>query len=125
MALVRPCTGRRMKGSRQSKGQGGRNGVLLRRGLHPKIGVLLPPPVSIDPSVTTPEAMMSEYSSQEGRVHELAAPDSSSPTLQAMLARVRKREADRHIVSRRISRKTPPGSVAASGSRSSLLLDAG
>ena len=95
MALARPCEGKRVKGDRQSRGQGGRNGLLqqlrnLRRGRHPKTGELLPPPVSIDASVDTPAAMLQDYSSQQGRVYRMATLESLSPTMQAMLERVRK-----------------------------------
>ena len=130
MALARPCAGQRVKGDRQSRGQGGRNGLLqqlrnLRRGLRPQTGVLLPLPISIDPTVSTPEAMLGEYSSQAGRTYQLATPDSLSPTMQAMFARVRKRVADRALIKIRILRKTSPGAIAAGGLHNLLLLDAG
>ena len=117
MALARPCTGKRVKGNRQSANQGGRNGLLqqlrnLRSGRHPKTRQLLPPPVSINPDLDTPAAMLDDYSSQHGRVYSLATEATLSPTMLAMLARVRKRAADNLIApvaKRRISVKTTPG----------------
>ena len=126
MALARPCTGKRIKGSRQAANQGGRNGLLqqlrnLRSGRHPKTRELLPPPVSINPDLDTPAAMLDDYCSQHGRVYALATPATLSPTMFAMLERVRKRAAENletPIAKRRISVKTSPGST---GSNSLLL----
>ena len=128
MALARPCTGKRIKGNRQAANQGGRNGLLqqlrnLRSGRHPKTRQLLPPPVSIDPSVDTLAAMLDEYSSQQGRTYALATLATLSPAMLAMLERVRKRAAESlesPIVKRRISVKTTPG--RSTTSKNSLLL---
>ena len=135
MALARPCTGKRVQGSRQSHNQGGRNGLLqqprnLRRGLHPKTGRLLPPPVPIDASSDAPPELTASYSSQAGRIYSLATPQTLSSSLQPMLARIRAREAaaaDAVIVGvpllkRRVSRKSAPGQDAATCSRNTLLL---
>ena len=128
MTLARPCPGRRIVGPRQSANQGGRNGLLqqlrnLKKGLHPKTGVLLPPPVQIDPSLDVPAEMAALYSSQHGRTYGLAAPESLSPPLQAMLERARKRQADMQLVApsvkRRISVKTSPN--VSNAGRNSLL----
>ena len=130
MSLSRPCPGRRVKGPRQSANQGGRNGLLqqlrnLRKGLHPKTCRLLPPAVPIDQSADVPDEMVANYSSQDGRVYQLATPETLSMPLQAMLTRVRKRQADRDaadgpMVKRRISAKSTPGD--SSTSRNSLPL---
>ena len=102
----------------QAANQGGRKGLLqqlrnLRRGLHPKSGRLLPPAVPIDQSLDVPAEMVASYASQEGRVYRVATPETLSAPLQAMLARVRKRDADRNaevlVVKRRITSKTSPG----------------
>ena len=122
MALARPCTGKRVKGDRQSRGQGGRNGLLqqlrnLRAGRHPKTRQLLPPPISIDPDMDTPPALLDDYQSQRGRTYALATESSLSPVMLAMLHRVRKRaadEAESRVVKRRISCKTTPGTVGSS-----------
>ena len=131
MTLARPCPGRRIVGPRQSANQGGRNGLLqqlrnLKKGLHPKTGMLLPPPVQIDPSLDVPAEMAALYSSQHGRTYGLATPESLSPPLQAMLERVRKRQADKQLeapsVKRRISVKTTPDVLGTSSSSNSLLM---
>ena len=127
MALARPCGGRRKVGSRQSANQGGRNGLLqqlrnLEKGLHPCTRALLPPPVPIDPHAEVPAAIRDSYSSQAGRRYHLGTPETLSPTLQPLLARVRQREAASRPVKRRVSRKTSPNDDAASSHRNSLLL---
>ena len=95
----------------------------LQKGLRPRTRALLPPPVPIDPSMDVPPEMTAAYSSQEGRTYGLATPDTLSPTLRAMLERVRKRAADRlteiPVAKRRIVTKTTPG---AAGSSSNALL---
>ena len=131
MTLAKPCPGRRVRGPRQSANQGGRNGLLqqlanLRKGLHPKTRHLLPPAVPIDPNAAVPLEMTASYLSQEGRVDSVATPETLSAPLQAMLARVRKREAERlaeaelPLAKRRISVKTTPSS--SSSCRNTLLL---
>ena len=133
MALARPCTGRRVRGSRQSHNQGGRNGLLqqlrnLQKGLYPRTRALLPPPIPIDASQAVPPEMIAAYSSQEGRSYQLATPETLSPALLPMLARIRAREAAASvgpvapIVRRRASRKTTPGQDAASSMRNAHLM---
>ena len=128
MALAKPCSGRRVRGPRQAANQGGRNGLLqqlrnLQRGLYPKTDRLLPPAVPIDQSADVPAEMIANYASQEGRVYQLATPETLSAPLQSMLERVRKRVADRNAelpaAKRRISVKTSPS--AAGSSRNTLL----
>ena len=128
MALAKPCTGRRVRGPRQAANQGGRNGLLqqlrnLQKGFHPKTGRLLPPAVPIDQSADVPAEMVANYASQEGRIYQLATPETLSAPLQSMLERVRKRAADRiaelPAAKRRISVKTSPS--AAGSSRNTLL----
>ena len=127
MALARPCEGKREVGSRQSRNQGGRNGLLqqlrnLQKGLHPRTRALLPPPVPIGPHADAPAAMLDAYSSQAGRVYAVGNAESPSPALRPLLERVRRREAASIKVKRRVSRKTAPGGDAARRSRNSLLL---
>ena len=119
MALARPCQGRRKAGSRQSANQGGRNGLLqqlrnLEKGLHPRTRRLLPPPVPINPLDEVPPALLDSYSSQQGRTYGLATPETLSTPLQAMLQRVRKRQAENvaaaPVAKRRISVKSSPHS---------------
>ena len=126
MSLSRPCPGRRVRGPRKAANQGGRNGLLqqltnLKKGLHPKTRRLLPPAVPIDPHAEVPPEMTANCSSQEGRRYELATPATLNVSLQAMLARVRKRALDRNaetpVVKRRIMMKSSPGA-------STSLLDA-
>ena len=126
MALARPCQGRRVVGSRQSRNQGGRNGLMqqlrnLQRGLHPRTRALLPPPVPIDQHADAPAAMLDMYSSQAGRTYSVGDASTISPALRPLLERVRQREAASIPVRRRVSRKTSPGDDAASSLRNSLL----
>ena len=131
MALARPCGGRRKVGNRQSANQGGKNGLLqqlrnLQKGLHPRTRAFLPPPIPMDPHAAVPQEFLDSYSSQAGRQYLLGNPESLSPALQPMLARIRKREADKRaleeapVAKRRISVKSSPGAL--STSRNSLLL---
>ena len=127
MVLARPCAGRRIAGSRSSVGQGGRNGLLqqlrnLKKGLHPRTRRLLPPPLSVDPHMDTPQAMVDSYSSQAGRVYSIGAPETLSPSQQPLLARVRQREAASRQAKRRASQKTSPCDDAASRYRNTLSL---
>ena len=73
--------------------------------------------MAIDPSREVLEELVAGYASQEGRVYSMATPDTLSLPLQAILARVRKREADRSALpapKRRISVKTSPSATGSS-----------
>ena len=80
----------------------------------------------LTPHAEVPTAILDSYSRQAGRQYTIGTPATLSPALQPLLARVRKREADRLVAAemplakRRISVKSTPGALCAS--RNSLLL---
>ena len=113
-ALARACTGGH--GSHCERAYA-RRGLLqqlkkLRAGTHPATRLPLPPPVTIDSSLAVPAELLRGYATSSAAVVMRTEKD-LRPVMQAMLARVRKRQADRlasepQPVRRRISCKSRP-----------------
>ena len=118
-ALARPCSGahrqavRRWDKSRNyPRRRMFRQLFRLKAGQHPFTGMMLPPPVSIDPLEDVPAGMVQQYrASEAGRLYAATEQD-LNPRMQLMLERVRKRERERianaRVVRRRIVVKSSP-----------------
>ena len=110
MAPTKPCLGKPvLPGTRTSAGQVCRNGRrrqlhLLEKRMHPRTRARLPPPVSIYPNVSSPDALIDEYRpSPSGAVFDAGRP--LDPVMQATLERVRKRQNDSALAARCVRRR--------------------